>query len=82
MNTFISGSDFATVKDVATWANQLVGSPVPGSNSTIVKDVLQFQIIPQGALLSALVMVETERKKSMSSMVINMRKDLGLSDEE
>ena len=82
MNAFISGSDFATVKDVATWTNQLIGRPIPGSNSIIVKDVVQFQVVPQGALLSVLVMVETERKKSMSSMVINMRKDLGLNEDE
>jgi hypothetical protein len=81
-NLLISESGFATVSDVAAWVNQLPGRAVPGSSNTVVKQVLQFQAIVQGDSLSALVLVETERKKSMSSMVLNMRKDLGYSQDE
>ncbi len=77
----VCGKDFATVSDVAHWANQLVGRLVPESNTMVVKDVVQFQVISEGDTLSAMVLVETERKKSMSSMVINMRKDLNLTEE-
>lgn len=80
-SVFLCGKNFATVSDVAHWANQLVGQPVPGSNQ-IVKNILQFQVISENDSLSVLVLTETERKKSMSSMVMNMRKELDLSDEE
>lgn len=80
-NIFITGKNFANVADVAHWANQLVGQPIPNSNQ-LVKDILQFQVISETDSLSVLVLVSTERRKSMSSMVLDMRKDLDLNEED
>jgi hypothetical protein len=78
----ISGQQFKNVTEVTQWVNNLVGRSAPHSSSHVVKRVIHFQVLPEEAGLSVLVLAEVERKKSMSSMVISMRKDLGLSSEE
>ena len=78
----ISEENFSTVTELTHWANNLVGRAAPGSSEHIVKRILQFQVIPTGTNLSVILLAEVERKKSMSSMVLNMRKDLGLNQEE
>jgi hypothetical protein len=78
----ISGDNFPTVAELTQWANNLVGRAAPGSSDHVVKRILQFQVVPTGTNFSVILLAEVERKKSMSSMVLNMRKDLGLSQEE
>lgn len=78
----ISGEDFSTIPELTQWVNNLVGRAAPGSPDHVVKRILQFQAIPTGTTFSVILLAEVERKKSMSSMVLNMRKDLGLNQEE
>lgn len=72
----ISKEDFSTVTELTHWANNLIGQAAPGNTEHIVKRILQFQVIPTGTNFSVILLAEIERKKSMSSMVLNMRKDL------
>lgn len=78
----ISGADFASVKAAVDWANNQIGRSAPNNTDLEVVKILEFQIVPVGDSFSIAVLVEVERKKSMSSMVINMRKDLGLSQSD
>ena len=81
-SVLISGENLANVSELTHWANNLVGRAAPGNPDHLVKRILQFQVIPTGTKFSVVLLVEVERKKSMSSMVLNMRKDLGLNQEE
>jgi hypothetical protein len=78
----ISQEDFSTATELTHWANNLIGQAAPGNADHIVKQIRHFQVIPTGTNFSVILLVEIERKKSMSSMVLNMRKDLGLSEDE
>ena len=78
----ISGQDFATVAEAVAWANQLVGHAAPSDKNMAVKSILEFQVVPEGSGFSMVVMAQIGRKQSMSSMVINMRKDLGLGKDK
>jgi hypothetical protein len=78
----ISGQNFATVAEAVDWANRLVGHSSPTDKNLAVKSILEFQVVPDGAGFSMVVMAQIGRKQSMSSMVINMRKDLGLAKDK
>ena len=78
----ISQDNFSTVADLTHWVNNLVGGAAPGSSDHVVKRIRQFQVIPTGTNFAVILLAEVERKKSMSSMVLNMRKDLGLNQEK
>lgn len=75
----ISGAEFASVKAAVDWANCQVGRRAPNHVNLEVGKILEFQIVPEGDSFSIALLVEIDRKKSMSSMVINMRKELGLA---
>lgn len=78
----IYGTDFSTVKAAVDWANNQVGRTAPNNPDLVVSRITQFQVVPEDDGFSLAALVEVERKKSMSSMVINMRKELGLSKDE
>ena len=78
----ISQEHFSTVADLTHWTNNLVGRAAPGNADHIVTRILQFQVVPTGTDFSVILLAEVERKKSMSSMVLNMRKDLELDQDE
>jgi len=73
---------FASVKAAIEWANSQPGRTAPTSDTFEITKIIQFQVVPEGDGFSVALLVEAERKKSMSSMVINMRKDLGFAPEE
>jgi hypothetical protein len=83
METMIlAGAGFRSVKAAVDWANQQVGRSAPDHVNREVARIVEFQVVPEGDGFSIAMLVELEHKKSMSSMVINMRKELGLSDDE
>ena len=78
----ISSKEFGSLQEVTNWANELIGRTVPSNTAFAVKKIVQFQVISSEDAYSAVMLVEIEKKSSMSSMVLSMRKDLGLSKEE
>ena len=75
----ISGKDFASIQKVAEWGNSLVGHTAPNNPNYNVARIVHFQLLPDGDTYSVMLLAEVEKKRSMSSMVLNMRKDLGFS---
>ena len=79
---FIPGQGFKNMQEVAQWANGLVGKTAPHNSSVTIKRIIQFQVITREDTLSALVLAEVEKKSSSSSMVLKMRKEMGLSGKD
>ncbi len=75
----VSKNGFPSVKEATEWANNQIGLSVSGRSHLVIKNIVQFQIVPEAESLSVVLLVEIEKKRSMSSMVISMRKDLNLS---
>ena len=50
----------ATVTEIATWANDLIGKEVPGSPGYKVVRVIQFQFIDRQDGYAAIILVEVE----------------------
>ncbi|RMF04737.1 MAG: hypothetical protein D6768_02505 [Chloroflexi bacterium] len=81
-NLLISGSKFESIEEAVIWANRQVGRAAPAQPDFEMVKIVQFQIIPRGNFFDAVLLVELERKKSSSTMVLKMRKDMKLSRDE
>jgi hypothetical protein len=79
---FIAGQGFKSMQEVAQWANELIGKTAPKTTGVTVTRITQFQVVSQDDSLSVLVLAEVEKKSSMSTMVLKMRKDMGLTSSE
>lgn len=51
------------VKEIASWANDLLGKEFPGDPGYIVTGVLQFQLINSQRGYDAMILVEVTQKK-------------------
>ena len=78
----IPGQGFKNMQEVAQWANDLVGKAAPHNSAITILRIIQFQVVAGENTFSALVLAEVEKKSSMSSMVLKMRKDMGLAGNE
>lgn len=79
MNTKLMAKDgFTTLEEVSAWSNNLVGKTTPESPNFKIEKILQFQLVQKGDSYGVMVLVELEKRQSMSSMVMEMRKDLNL----
>ena len=79
---FIPGQGFKNMQEIAQWANGLVGRTAPHNSSVTIKRIIQFQVVPTEDTLSVLLLADVEKKSSMSSMVLKMRKEMGLTGAE
>ncbi|MCB0164634.1 MAG: hypothetical protein KDI79_10425 [Anaerolineae bacterium] len=77
----IAKEGFTTLEEVSAWSNNLIGKAAPDSPNFKFEKIVQFQLIQKGDSYGVILMVELERRQSMSSMVMEMRKDLNLINE-
>jgi hypothetical protein len=52
----------ATVSEIASWANNLIGKEVPGDPHYIVIRVVQFQLISNQSAYDAMILFEVTHK--------------------
>ena len=52
----------ATVSEIASWTNNLIGKEVPGNAGYIVVGVVQFQLTNSQSSYDALILVEVTEK--------------------
>lgn len=52
----------ATVSEIASWTNNLIGKEVPGEPGYIVISVLQFQLISSQSAYDAMILFEVTQK--------------------
>lgn len=74
----MSKEGLATLEEVSAWSNNLVGKTSPDQPNFKIEKILQFQLVQNKDGYGVVVLVELERRQSMSSMVMEMRKDLNL----
>lgn len=80
--TLISKEGFSNLKAVSDWANDLVGKTSPDNSNFKIIKINQFQLVEKEGTYGVIVLAEIERRQSMSSMVMSMRKDLDLMNED
>ena len=80
--TLISKEGFSNLKAVSDWVNDLVGKTSPDNSNFKIIKINQFQLVEKEGAYGVIVLVETEKRQSMSSMVMSMRKDLDLMDKD
>ena len=51
-----------TVKEIASWANNLIGKEVPGDPEYLIVSVLQFHLISSRSAYDALILFEVTNK--------------------
>ncbi len=60
----------ATVNEIASWANNLIGKEVPGDPNYVVVSVLQFQLHSNQSAYDAMILFEVTHKNHETEVAL------------